>query len=571
VCVQNVYSLLSSSMALSLSTLAECFPNMVVKGMRGTTGDNGMTPFVYASWLQKSIRRGLVAQAVYAVAGLYSFGIQDKGKPILTFLNNRLIIIALEDVGLAHPFLVDEIILRIHGYEDKPASLEAFYALAGIAKKLCEAPKTRLSSWLKNACARDTVSCDLGPYASIQWIFSCSPRSLVARKIGKGLFMLNNWIYDTKNISRPEWIYGLTLALLRPEKYQFVAVPPYTCDTEIMRWHAGNGEVLAGEFASVVLDIHTGKRKRSDPDALFDFAIRGAHIENELVLHPCHETLKAFYNECKRTNTGGVYPPKDAAVQEPVKKTMQQPVPFSFKDSDLFTPYGSLIGFKKPTFFATRKSDGSQAFVKLVKPGLTKFAMKCHEYRKMLGLYTVPSADSTDVLVTYDYSAMAVPAKKQKCEETMKSLLSVRNGLVDVLITDKAEGGVPLFLAIKLNRYIDKLALLKVLLFRRFVQTTDTNTLNIVITLKGEVLSVDENSPDKVQRKRWLERTDPNTVFNAKAQGGFTNDYYSQLKAFSAAHESELVDFLKVMRETVYDISRDVAWIDRMLVSKNWM
>jgi hypothetical protein len=230
-----------------------------------------------------------------------------------------------------------------------------------------------------------------------------------------------------------------------------------------------------------------------------------------------------------------------------------------------------LIGFKKPTFFATRKSDGSQAFVKLVKPGLTKFAMKCHEYRKMLNLFTVPSSDLTDVLVTYDYAAMAVPAKKQKCEETMKALLSVRGGLVDVLITDKADGGIPLFLAIKLNRYIDKLALLKVLLFRRFVQTTDTNTLNIVITLKGEVLSVDENSPDKVQRKRWLERTDPNTVFNAKAQGGFTNDYYRELKAFSATHESELIDFLKLMRETVYDISRDVAWIDRMLVSKNWM
>ncbi len=77
-------------------SLSRYFPDMVVNGMRGTRGADGMTPFVYASWMQKSIRRGLVDQAVFAACGLYAFGLEPKGAPLITFLKNRLVIIAIE-------------------------------------------------------------------------------------------------------------------------------------------------------------------------------------------------------------------------------------------------------------------------------------------------------------------------------------------------------------------------------------------------------------------------------------------------------------------------------------------
>ena len=555
------------STMISLSTLTSCFPDMVVKGMRGTTGAGGMNPFIYASWLQKSIRRGLFQDAMYAAAGLYAFGIQDKGKPLLTFLHNRLIVIAIEDIGLANPFLVDDVIIKIGHYEDKKPSLEAFYTLVGIIKVLCESPKTRLCSWLKNAGAHEAPTCTLGPYAHIQYIFKISPETLQARKVGRDFSMLSYWVHDKKNLARSEWIFGMILLLIRPKQYVHTKICQHDCEGDIQNWKAGNGLVLAGEFKDIVMDVHTGKRKRSDPDALYDFAIRGAHIENELVIDPSHVALKAFYNECKRVGKSGVYPPPPPPP-EPVRRSLT----YSTKDCNLFTPYDSLIGFKKPTFFAKLVKTGADTFVKFFKPGEAAFAESCHLYRGQLGIFTVNTTVTRNVLMTYDYLAMAPsPERKAAVARHLNKLENDNKFCVDVLLADRVHGGVTLCEAIKIKRPIDMLALLKVLLFRRFVESTDTNTLNIVISMKGEPLSVDENKPTDAQRQRWATLPNPDTVFTAQTNGLIPNEYLVKLKAFAVEHEPEIMDFLKHMGDTVFAIHRNFGWLHRVLVSKNYM
>ena len=63
---------------------AKAFPGMNVSGMRGTRSDNGMTPSIYASWMQKAIGRGLTDQALYAAGGLFAFSTEERGPPLLT-------------------------------------------------------------------------------------------------------------------------------------------------------------------------------------------------------------------------------------------------------------------------------------------------------------------------------------------------------------------------------------------------------------------------------------------------------------------------------------------------------
>jgi len=297
-----------------------------------------MNPFTYASWMQKAIRRGMRDQALYAALGLFNFAIQGRGQPIMTFLRNRLCIIAIEDVGLANPALVDAVLEKL---EHEPYMAD----LAGIVLALCESKKTRLCSWLKNACGRSVCPVDLGPYESAKLIFSTPPKKLL-RTLVYDCSPLSRWV--TENVTKKEWIFGATLLQLRGP-YQALDIPTYDCTSEIRAW-ADTPIELEGEMRNLVMDIHTGKRKKTDQDARYDFALNGtsmvgvedpeywilileldfagAFIENEAILHPCHVGLKEYYIECKRTGDEGHYPT----------------VKFDHIDSELFSPYGFLIG-----------------------------------------------------------------------------------------------------------------------------------------------------------------------------------------------------------------------------------
>jgi hypothetical protein len=209
---------------------------------------------------------------------------------------------------------------------------------------------------------------------------------------------LSEWVYLTANLKRPEWIFGMILLLIRSPGGEAPDIPDFSPQVE--DWPLR----LEGELRDIVLDVHTGKRKRSDPEALLDFAVRGAHVENEAVLHPCHVALKEFYVECKKPGTQwGVYPLVPATTA----------AAFNYKDADVFVPTGELIGFKTPTFFATMIESEASVFVKLVKAGDAEFAIRCHEYREKLGLFTVPTTVLYNVKMTHDYASMA--PEKRRC------------------------------------------------------------------------------------------------------------------------------------------------------------
>jgi hypothetical protein len=88
---------------------------------------------------------------------------------------------------------------------------------------------------------------------------------------------------------------------------------------------------------------------------------------------------------------------------------------------------------------------------------------------------------------------------------------------------------------IKSKGIIDMLELMKVLLFRRYVESTDTNTNNMVVDKMGRVLSVDENPAN------------------------MPDAFVHKLKIFSKEHE---VEFLVKMKVTKFSIHRNEAWIE---------
>lgn len=525
------------------------FPDMKVSGMRGTRGKDGVTPSVYASWLQKAIRRGLFDQAVYATAGLFSFALEERGAPLGTFLLNRLEIISMEDIGLANPFLIDAILKNIEHVRNNFGP-QAFNILAGVVKALCESPKTRLSSWLKNAMGREDPPGDLGGFGHIQHVFGLEPAEIKKRKIGRNDTQLSRWLYKSGASTKKEWIYGLILVLIRPEKGTEPVVEPFD-STELFNKWVLEPEVLEGTMKDIVMDIHTGKKKKTT-ESRYDFAIRGAHVENEKVFCP---HLKEFYNECKRTGKDGCYPF--------VRRL------FFCKDRDLFVPTSRLIGFKTPTLFV-RAINSENFFAKLMYPGTGDFAIRCHLFRTRLGLFTKKSNIFREVLMTYNYVALALESSRTASERTIGALKKKCSDIVDVLMVQKVEGGTTLCEAIRSGAPVKLLELMKVLLFRRYVESTDTNSNNIVTDPEGNCLSVDENPAEQVQYTRWATLKNPDTVFTAQRNANFPDVFVKKLRTFVSENEGVLVEFLEKMKRTKFTIHRNEEWLNRMIETRNW-
>ncbi len=535
---------------------SKAFPDMRVSGMRGTVGRNGVTPSIYASWLQKAIRRGLFDQALYAAAGLFSFALEERGAPLGTFLLNRIEIIAMEDIGLANPFLTDAVLKKVEHVRNNLSTepLQKFNILAGVLKVMCESPKTRLSSWIKNALGREKIECDVGPFENIRYIFNLDPSEIKKRKIGSNSSALSKWLYANGKHTKKEWIYGLILVLIRPEKGEEPPIESFQTNYLFEKW-VTEPVILEGTMRDIVMDIHTGKKKKTT-ESKYDFAIRGAHVENEKVMYP---HLKEFYNECKRTGRDGYYP------------FLKPPETHYFcKDTDIFVPEGNLIGFKTPTLFGKNIITNEDYFFKLMYPGTADFAVLCHQFRKKLGLYSQKTLVIKKVLMTYDYCSMAGPTSVVASEKAIKALRERCASVVDVLLVKQVKGGSNMCHVIRAGEPIDMLELMKVLLFRRYVESTDTNTNNMVVDPSGRVLSVDENPAEKVQYDRWAKMENPDTVFTAQKNANMPNAFVTKLKKFSEDHESELIDFLVTMKNTKFAIHRNEAWIDRVLETRSW-
>ena len=525
---------------------------MRVSGMRGTRGSGGVTPSVYASWLQKSVRRGLFDEAVWAAAGLYSFASQEKGAPLLTFLLNRLEIIAMEDIGLGDPFLVDSVMIALDPVRGAPVTLENFDVVAGVVRALCTSPKTRLCSWLKCAIFNKDSAPSLGSFGDLlEPIIGLDVCEIKKSRIGFDFSKLSYWCWTSGKSNRPEWYYGIIMLLIRSKKYEPFSITPFESGVLWARWCTGDHPKLEGFMRDIVLDIHTGAKKRTCPAARYKFAIHGAHVENEVVLDACTSALKEYYNECKRTGA------------DLVRKVLKAPT-FSHRDIDIFTPEGPLIGFKTPTLFA-HSTNGKDCFVKLMAPGSAQFAMDCHLFRKKLGLFSRSTRVFTNILMTLDYASRAPLCSQKASERNIGALERRHNKVVDVLMVSRVAGGANLCHALKGHGAVDRLELLKVLFFRRYVESTDTNSNNIVVSAEGRCLSVDENEASSVQYKRWCLLERPDTVFTAQKNGNLPQKYVGDLKIYLGLHREEILEFLKKMQSTEHVIHRNEEWLSRVL------
>ena len=165
---------------------------------------------------------------------------------------------------------------------------------------------------------------------------------------------------------------------------------------------------------------------------------------------------------------------------------------------------------------------------------------------------------------------MALESSVKASVRTIEALKKKCSDIVDVLVVLQVEGGSNMCQVIKSGGTIDMLELMKVLLFRRYVESTDTNTNNLVVNLEGRVLSVDENPAEKIQYDRWAKMENPDTVFTAQRNANMPDVFVKKLKVFAGDNEDKLVEFLKLMKATKFSIHRNEAWIDRMIETRRW-
>ena len=550
---------------MELSKYFQQDPSKVI-GMRGTFGprpNNTLRSSDFGSMLQKTIRRGLVkeasvcyflhispsnsktnyimfcSQALYAAFVLYQFGCYEKGAALVTFLVNRLTIISFEDIGLADPWLADNVITALKTVRAEPhGSVVACCTLAAVVRRLCTAPKTRIGSWLRNAlgradntefCPKDkTMEAWLGPYVSLAddvFVPGYDVAHVMSVLEAKGLLTpspLQAWASDTSNKKRREWIMSaiqlyMRTGTARTEKdlQPIAAISRVELDT-ILEHARTSPTVLEGELKNAVFDLHTGKRNRNDLTARAHFATIGARIENELVLHECHRDLYEAYVVSKQTGNEGTFP-----VCAPTK-SVEPTAPLT---STLFelTEETEHLSFKQPTWIVKALSGiesvsgnafvaGQTLFVKIADPG-AQFAAHCAHLRASIRKMVAPTTCVIQARVDTDYRSVV----RQRGEKTPgvwaakvnKRMDDVLKGdpsrVVDILCMVAMPASIPLCkinIACATNRTLR--GILKVLIFRKAVMTTDTNAFNLLLLEDDRIMSVDENPPNDKKRAELL-------------------------------------------------------------------
>ena len=546
-----------------------------VRGMRGTFGprpNEGLGSSVFASMLQKCIRRGLEEEALYAAFVLYQFGCYPRGQPLVTYLLNRLAIISFEDIGLADPWLADEVMAALQTIRAEPhGSAVASCTLAAVVSRLCAAPKTRVGSWMRNALGRanQTEFCPdgksveewLGPYAGMAAdIFSpgCGVQDVLSMLRAKGLLPMSElqaWTCDAKNKKRGEWVVAAMQLYMRggarrPAEVQPIEPVPVEDLAATLSRARDAPVVLDGELRDAVLDLHTGKRKRTDPDARAHFAVEGARIENERILHDCHPLLREAYVLSKKTGNEGIFP-------VPVLTASTHPTaPLA---SSLFEITGETVhlSFKQPTWVVTAQpgieaateeifSAGEKIFVKIADPN-AEFAARCRQLRASVGGMVALKTTVIRARVDLDYKLVVLQRGKKnpgtwatKVNRRMDDLLARdRHRVVDILCISAMPDAVPLCdinISCATSRTLKHI--LRVLIFRKAVMTTDTNAFNMLVLRDGHVMSVDENPAPPTTRATLLSKG----VALATAQP-IRADIRAAVRTWAAANRAAMAAF----------------------------
>lgn len=190
------------------------------------------------------------------------------------------------------------------------------------------------------------------------------------------------------------------------------------------------------------------------------------------------------------------------------------------------------LGFKCATVIGSLKAPltglelpvGSSVYMKMGEPPQhCEFALACSTLRLILGMVSVPTTVAW-LIPTRDYAALA-----RVSNATWGTGVQARMNKAQSLYASRSEGdparpagALPtivsgLFIGGRLSHYPDALPsdgmeLLKILIFRKFVGSADTNASNIMInnevgdTAYGDVFSVDETIATPNQLRAYLSK-----------------------------------------------------------------
>lgn len=107
------------------------------------------------SALQKYIRRGMIEKALMVANELYHVCYIEtpQGKGCFTNFKNRLMIIAIEDIGPAHPKLLESVLDKVSGGQldrSKVGDEKAYFNCMNLVERMARSPKTRICSHLRH-------------------------------------------------------------------------------------------------------------------------------------------------------------------------------------------------------------------------------------------------------------------------------------------------------------------------------------------------------------------------------------------------------------------------------------
>lgn len=233
----------------------------------------------------------------------------------------------------------------------------------------------------------------------------------------------------------------------------------------------------------------------------------------------------------------------------------------ALRDVDVFEiPYDKgLIGFKNFTVFGTLRrsldgSDwslpaGSQVFVKMGESYDTcLFAKACDDMRFQLGMVAMKSHMAVEWLVpTYNVAELAArtnPSWVQSASKRMEGSMRAHgraDGTMPAIVMSVFEGQE---VCHRKEWVTDGMELLKVLLFRKYVGSTDTNGKNIMVNQAGRVFSVDEAAASEEQLVKYSSK---GLCTAQKLHSALT---YKAAQALSDGPQ-EVADFIRKLKEIV--------------------
>lgn len=527
-------------------------PSLVAGNMRGARY-NGMSGSVITSWLQKAIRRGKYDEARFAAALKIGF-CSEGDSSHFTNLCNRLEIIAAEDVGLGAPYLFDlvvykvsELTSQIHARRKSTSTFTLtasdIHMVLSIVGALCRAGKNRNMSHLRAVCSgSEGRHWDAASFPSIPASYTDVLRlhkSEVLTSHVKGVSpKLLAWLRRGDRQAKAEWELAALLVTIRRavftaderEHHKRAAMQLFNEESALpMRVPAVC--TLSGEMRDVVLDVHTGA-KRKTASALADFAARGAFVDNEVVVLPHHDELKSTYYQSKLA--------KDVPRKKP-RTISVDATPFA--DTLPAIPANTFVlNFKKPIYAI------DDYVYKFDHVGRFDYTIRCEGVRRALGMETIDC--QLHPCVTFessDLSPLCYPSEGWRfaCQRHLNTL----KGKAAVLVGRKFDGGR---LSHASLTQIDWWSLAEVMIFRRALGCTDTNGCNILISnVNGRALSIDEN---------FSKGHTVNHVFTAQKMH---KTVVSSLSRLAAGRAHDVAQFAQRVREAAEHMPElDRAWVE---------